>query len=73
MHRNIGKYDDGALKNVYKLATDDKSFIYAFEPETKPQSTMWAFEDKPNPTKVVCGLKAHRSKCWPVISAKLVM
>ena len=48
-------YDRGALKDVYKIVTGDKSWIYAYEPETKQQSTMWAFEDKPNPTKVVCG------------------
>ena len=25
------------------------------EPETKPQSTVWVFEEEPNRTKVVCG------------------
>ena len=34
--------------------------IYAYEPETKQQFTMWAFEDKPNPTKAVCGKSASK-------------
>ena len=46
----LEKYDGGTSKDV----TCDKSENYAYEPETKQQFTMWAFEDKPNPTKVVC-------------------
>ena len=41
----LNKYDDGASKDVYKIVTGDKSWIYAYEPETKQQSTMWEFED----------------------------
>lgn len=33
--------------------TDDESWIYAYEPETKHTSTVWVFQDEPNPTKVV--------------------
>ena len=29
------KYDHGASKDVYKIVTDDESWIYAYEPETK--------------------------------------
>ena len=29
--------------------------IYGYEPERKQQSTVWVFEDKPNPTKVFRG------------------
>ena len=47
------KYDRNASNDVYKIVTAEQSRIYAYEPETK-QSTMWAFEDKPNPTKFVC-------------------
>ena len=50
----LKKYDGGASKDVYKIATADKSWICAYEPETKQQFNKWAFEDKPNPTKVVC-------------------
>ena len=53
----LGKYDGGASKDVYKIVTSDKSWIYLYELEIKQQSTMWAFEDKPNPSKVVCGTK----------------
>ena len=33
---------------------DSWSWIYAYEPESKQQSTVWVFEDEPNPTKVAC-------------------
>ena len=32
--------------------TGDESWIYAYEPESKQQSTVWVFQDEPNPTKV---------------------
>ena len=57
VHRNVEKYDGGALKDVYKIVTCDKSSIYGNELETKQQSTIWAFENKSNPMKVVCGKK----------------
>ncbi|XP_037959406.1 histone-lysine N-methyltransferase SETMAR-like [Teleopsis dalmanni] len=50
----LKKYVHGASKDVYKI-TGDELWIYAYEPETKQQSTMWVFEDEPNPTKVVRG------------------
>lgn len=49
----LKKFDRGASKDVYKIVTGDESWIYAYEPETKQQSTVWVFEDEPNPTKVV--------------------
>ena len=51
----LKKYDRGASKDVYKIVTDDESWIYAYELETKQQSTVRVFEDEPNPTKVVRG------------------
>ena len=51
----LEKCDGGASKDVYKIIKGDKSWLNAYEPETKQQSTMWAFENKPNPAKVVCG------------------
>ena len=51
----LKKYNGGPSKDIYKIVTDDKSWIYVYESETKEQSTMWASEDKPNPTKVVYG------------------
>lgn len=50
--RMIKKYNGGASKDVYKIVTGDESWIYAYEPETKQQSTVWVFQDEPNPTKV---------------------
>ncbi|MEB2589925.1 hypothetical protein SOP87_30320, partial [Bacillus cereus] len=40
-------------RTVYKIVTGDESWIYAYEPERKQQSTVWFFKDEPNPTKVV--------------------
>lgn len=48
----LKKYDKGASKNIYKIVTGDESWIYAYEPETKQQSTVWVFQDEANPTKV---------------------
>ncbi|XP_033254026.1 histone-lysine N-methyltransferase SETMAR-like [Drosophila miranda] len=49
----LKKFDRGASKDVYKIVTGDESWIYAYEPETKQQSTVWVFQDEQNPTKVV--------------------
>ena len=48
----LPKYNRGASKNVYDIVTGDESWIYAYEPESKQQSTLWVFQDEPNPTKV---------------------
>lgn len=49
----LKKIAKGASKAVYNLYTGDESWIYAYEPETKQQSTVWVFQDEPNPTKLV--------------------
>ena len=49
----LKKFNRGASKDVYKIVTGDESWIYAYEPETKQQSTVQVFQDEPNPTKVV--------------------
>ena len=49
------KYAGGASKDVYKIVRGDKSWIHAYELETKLQSTVWVFELEPNPTKVIRG------------------
>jgi len=49
----LQKYNHGASNAVYNICTGDESWIYAYEPETKQQSTVWAFQDESNPTKVV--------------------
>ena len=49
----LKKYNRGASNAVYNIYTGDESWIYAYEPETKQQSTVWVFQDESNPTKVV--------------------
>ena len=51
----LEKYESGTSNDAYKIVADDQSWFCAHEPETKQQSIMWTCEDKPNPTKVVCG------------------
>lgn len=48
----LKKYDRGASKSVNHIYTGDESWIYAYEPETKQQSTVWVFQNEENPTKV---------------------
>jgi histone-lysine N-methyltransferase SETMAR len=48
----LAKFVGGASKSVYYIVTGDESWIYAYEPETKNQSTVWAFQFEENPTKV---------------------
>lgn len=49
----IEKYKCGTSKAVHNIYTGDESWIYAYDPETKQQSTVWVFQNEPNPTKVV--------------------
>ncbi|GFS88258.1 hypothetical protein NPIL_702731 [Nephila pilipes] len=51
----LEKYIQGTSKAVYNIYTGDESWIYAYEPETKQQSTVWVFQDEAKPTKVVRG------------------
>ena len=48
----LQKFDRGASKHVYDIVTGDESWIYAYESESKQQSTVWVFQDEPNPIKV---------------------
>lgn len=47
------KYDRGASEHVYDIVTSDEWWIYAYEPESKHQSTVWMFANETNPIKVV--------------------
>ena len=38
------EYERVVLKDVYKIVTADESWICAYEPETKQQSTVWVYE-----------------------------
>ena len=48
----LQKYDRCASKHAYDIVTGDESWIYAYEPESKQQSTVRVFQDEPNPIKV---------------------
>ena len=49
----LKKYDGVASKNVYEIVTVEESWICAYEPETKQQTTGWVIEPEPKSTKVV--------------------
>lgn len=51
-NKMLKKYNRGDSKAVYNIYTGDESWIYAYDPETKQQSTVWVFQNEPNPTKV---------------------
>ena len=48
----LQKYDRDNSKHVYDIVTGDKLWIHAYKLESKQQSTVWVFQDEPNPTKV---------------------
>ena len=48
----LDKFNQGASNLVYNIVTGDESWIYAYEPERKGQSTVWVFQCEENPTKV---------------------
>lgn len=49
----IKKYNHGHANSTYNIYTGDESWIYAYDPETKQQSTVWMFQDEAKPTKVI--------------------
>ena len=44
----LEKYDRSASKHVCDIVIGDESWTYAY----KQQSTVWVFQDEPNPTKI---------------------
>ena len=49
-------YDRGASEHVYDIVTVAEPCIYAYEPESKQQSTVCVFQDEPNSAKVAHAL-----------------
>ena len=68
----LKKYNAGASNIVYKIVTGDESLIYAYEPESKQQSTVWVFQDEPNPTKFVRA-RSTSKRMIVCFSEKLIM
>ena len=67
----LQKYDRGTSKHVYDIVTGDESWIYAYELEKKQQSTVWVFQDKPNPTKVAVARSSSKQIIACFFSEKL--
>jgi histone-lysine N-methyltransferase SETMAR len=75
----LKKFDNGRSKSVSYIVTGDETWIYAYDPETKQQSTVWVFEDEPAPTKVTRSRSATKQmvavffrKSGPVAAIPLV-
>ena len=56
----LQKYDRGASKHGYDIVTGNESWNYAYEPKSKQQSTVWVFQDEPNPTIVYRTLRTSK-------------
>ena len=48
----LQKYDRDVSKYVYDIVTGNESWIYAYEPQNKQQSTVLVLQDDPNSKKV---------------------
>lgn len=51
--KTIQRFNRGDSNHVYDIISGDESWIYAYDPDSKQQSTVWVFQDEPKPTKVV--------------------
>ena len=60
----LQKYDRGASKHVYGIVTGDESWS---------QSTVWVFQDEPNPTKVARARSAFKQMIAGFSEKKLDM
>ncbi|GBP81089.1 Histone-lysine N-methyltransferase SETMAR [Eumeta japonica] len=50
-HAMVTRFKKRASNLVW--VTGEKTWIYYYDPKTKQQSTVWAYQDVPKPTKVV--------------------
>ena len=53
----IRKFDGGRSPRVWDIVTEDETWVYQCDPETKHQSAVWVFPDEKPPVK----LKRNRS------------
>jgi hypothetical protein len=67
----LEKFDGGRSNSTYNIVTGDETWIYSYEAEIKPQSTVWVIQSEPKPTKVVRSRSA--SKKMIISSEKRVM
>ena len=66
----LEKYYGGSSKDVYNIVISDESWIYAYEPETKQQSTVWVFE--PDLTKKIFSISFVKNHVITGISKMLI-
>ena len=45
------KFDKGRSERVWDIVTDNKTFVYQYDPETKQQSSVWLFSGESPPVK----------------------
>ena len=49
----LKKFNQDRSNLVYNIVTEDETWIYSYEPDSKQQATVWIFQNKPKTTKVV--------------------
>ena len=59
------KFDKGRSERVWDIVTDNKTFVYQYDPETKQQSSVWLFPGENPPVK----FKKSRSTSKQTIEA----
>ena len=47
----LEKYDSGRSTSTWDIISDDDTWVYQFDPETKSQSLVWLFPGDPPPEK----------------------
>ena len=47
----VRKFDGGRSPRVWVIVTGDETWVYQYDPETKQQLEVWAFQDENPPVK----------------------
>ncbi|GBP39611.1 hypothetical protein EVAR_26694_1 [Eumeta japonica] len=64
------QHNYGALKAVYNIYKGNEFRIYAYDPVTKQQSTVWVFQDEPNRTEITSDTKHRNHSQYGIVSLR---
>ncbi|KAI6648784.1 hypothetical protein LOD99_7047 [Oopsacas minuta] len=64
-HEMLTKFKNGTLRDISKIITDDETWIYHYDPETKQQSRQWLKLEKVSQQRFV-ELSTPRNKCMHI-------
>ena len=60
----LGKFDGGRSPRVWDIVTEDETWVYQYDPDTKQQLAVWVFPDENPPVK----FKRNRSASKQMIA-----